>query len=115
MSDVLTGCLDTCTRHRDRFGVALVTRTLGELYLAVGERTLAKETLAAALADWEALKLPLWQARTLRDLAAADPERASEHWRRAQELCAAVGGRETAELAEHTPATWYDHVRAAHL
>lgn len=115
MVDVLTGCLDTCTRHRDRFGAALVTRTLGELYLAVGERTMAKETLAAALADWEALKLPLWQARTLRDLAAADPERASEHWQRAQELCAAVGGRETAELAEHTPATWYDHVRAAHL
>jgi len=115
MADLLAGCLDTCVRHGDRFGIALVRRTIGELYLATGDRAAATSTLVAALADWTALKLPLWQARTLRDLAAADLEHAGEHWRRAGELFAATGGREAAELAGHTPATWYDHVRAAHL
>lgn len=115
MADLLAGCLDTCARHGDRFGSTLVRRTIGELHLATGDRAAAASTLAAALADWTALKLPLWQARTLRDLAAADLEHAGEHWRRASELFAATGGREAAELAGHTPATWYDHVRAAHL
>jgi DNA-binding SARP family transcriptional activator/tetratricopeptide (TPR) repeat protein len=115
MADLLTGCLDTCTRHGDRFGAALVTRTLGELHLATGDLALAKTTLGAALTHWTTLKLPLWQARTLRDFAAADPAHAEEHWRRAEELFATTGGREAGELARHTPATWYDHVRAAHL
>jgi DNA-binding SARP family transcriptional activator/tetratricopeptide (TPR) repeat protein len=114
MAELLNGCLESCTRHGDRFGVALMTRTLGELHLAVGDRALASSTLAVALAQWTELKLPLWQARTLRDLAAADPSRADEHWRRAGELFAAVGGREVAELAGHTPSTWYDHVRVGH-
>ncbi|WP_166663863.1 AfsR/SARP family transcriptional regulator [Actinophytocola oryzae] len=111
LAAVLADCLDTCTRHGDRFGIALVTRTLGELHLAVGDRDLARGTLTAALADWEALRLPLWQARTLRDLAAADPGHAAAHWQRAGELFAAFGGREVAELACHTPASWYEHVR----
>lgn len=115
MADLLTECLDTCTRHGDRFGAALMTRTLGELHLATGDQARAESTLRAALTNWTTLKLPLWQARTLRDLAAADPAHADEHWRRATELFATVGGREAGELAGHTPATWYDHVRAAHL
>jgi DNA-binding SARP family transcriptional activator/tetratricopeptide (TPR) repeat protein len=115
MADLLTSCLDTCTRHGDRFGAALVTRTLGELHLATGDLALAETTLATALANWTTLELPLWQARTLRDLAAADSAHAQEHWRRATELFATTGGREAGELARHTPATWHDHVRAAHL
>lgn len=110
LADLLAGCLDTCVRHGDRFGAALVTRTIGELYLATGDQASATRTLTAALADWTTLKLPLWQARTLRDLAAADPDHADEHWRRAAELFAAVGGREAAELAGHTPVTWHNHV-----
>jgi DNA-binding SARP family transcriptional activator/tetratricopeptide (TPR) repeat protein len=109
LAELLSGCLDTCTRHGDRFGVALVTRTLGELYLATGDRDRAVETLTAALADWEALKLPLWEARTLRDLAAAASSEA--HWTRAKALFADFGARESAELAGHTPASWYEHVR----
>jgi tetratricopeptide (TPR) repeat protein len=115
LADLLAGCLDTCTRHGDRFGAALVTRTIGELHLATGDRALARQMLTAALADWTTLKLPLWQARTLRDLAAADPERAGEHWLRATELFAATGGREAVELAGHTPVTWYDHVFIGNL
>ncbi|HEX6357633.1 AfsR/SARP family transcriptional regulator [Actinophytocola sp.] len=108
MADLLMDCLDSCTRHGDRFGIALMTRTLGELQLATGDQALATRTLTAALAEWEELKLPLWQARTLRDLAAAT--QSDEQWRRARELFLAVGGREAAELTGHTPATWYEHV-----
>jgi DNA-binding SARP family transcriptional activator/tetratricopeptide (TPR) repeat protein len=115
LAELLADCLDSVTRHGDRFGVALVTRTLGELHLAMGDRARARSALAAALADWETLGLPLWQARTLRDLAAADPANADAHWARAAALFAATGGREAAELAGHTPVTWYNHVLIADL
>lgn len=109
VADLLAECLATCVRHGDRFGVALVTRTQGELRLATGDLVGAAETLRAALAVWVELGLPLWQARTLRDLAAA--EGSDELWTRARELCASVGGREATELAEHTPGSWLAHVR----
>ncbi|SDC76394.1 AfsR/SARP family transcriptional regulator [Actinokineospora iranica] len=112
--DTLTGCLATCVSQCDRFGVALMTRTLGEAHLALGDRALAADVLGAALRGWEDLGLPLWQARTLRDLAAADPALADAHWRRATALFAASAGREAAELAAHTPASWYEHVRSTH-
>jgi DNA-binding SARP family transcriptional activator/tetratricopeptide (TPR) repeat protein len=115
LAEVLAGCLDSTTRHGDRFGVALMTRTLGELHLAMGDRPRARQLLETALADWESLRLPLWQARTLRDLAAADPSRGPALWARATDLFAAMGGREAAELARHTPDTWYEHVLTGNL
>lgn len=107
---VLGTCLYTCTRRHDRFGVALMTRTLGEVHLATGDLVAAQETLGAALDLWTELDLPLWQARTLRDLAAATvtdtPATAATHWARAQELSEASQGRESSELAALSPATW---------
>ncbi|WP_424183761.1 BTAD domain-containing putative transcriptional regulator [Actinokineospora sp. G85] len=52
LADVLLDCLAVCTSQRDRFGAALMTRTLGELHLAVGDREAAEAALTGALAAW---------------------------------------------------------------
>jgi DNA-binding SARP family transcriptional activator/predicted negative regulator of RcsB-dependent stress response len=113
IADLLAACAEVCTRQHDRFGVALVTRTQGELALAQGRTAEAAELLADALAQWTALGLPIWQARTLRDLAAARSD--GDLWRRGLDLFTALGSRELRELADLTPAAWLLEVRAAHL
>jgi hypothetical protein len=54
-------------------------RTLGELELAVGNPDAAAEHLDRSLDWWRALDLPVWQARTTRDLAAVEELRGSGH------------------------------------
>lgn len=119
IAELLDSCLELCARHGDRFGVALMVRTSGELALATGRLDRARELLADALTRWTELGLSLWQARTLRDLAAAEvdaePALAAEHWQTALELFAATGARECAELAGMGPQSWHDQVRAVHL
>lgn len=63
-------CLAVAHERQDRFGEALVLRTLGEWHLAARDPDGAREPLERALSTWETLRLPLWRARTLRDLAA---------------------------------------------
>lgn len=111
--DLLTACLETCNRQRDQFGVALVTRTLGEYALAAGDLETAAERLTDALAQWTELGLPLWQARTLRDLAAARSADAESRdlWQQAIELFTRSDAREAAELAAGSPGKWLDAVR----
>jgi hypothetical protein len=110
--DLLTTCLRSCNKHRDEFGVALVTRTLGEHALATGDLPAAREYLTDALAQWTELGLPLWQARTNRDLAAASPPNdAKALWQRAIDLFHQMGSREAAELAASTPEQWRTTVR----
>lgn len=70
LRDDLVGCLNTCNEMQDGFGQALVLRTLGELDLAAGRYAAARRHLDRALQWWDALGLPVWRARTLRDLAA---------------------------------------------
>ncbi|MFF3381135.1 BTAD domain-containing putative transcriptional regulator [Streptomyces sp. NPDC002680] len=67
----LDRCLEITRERQDMFGEALVLRTLGEWYLAGSDWETATETLRQALALWDKLQLPLWRARTLRDLAHA--------------------------------------------
>jgi DNA-binding SARP family transcriptional activator len=62
-------CLEVARERQDRFGEALVLRTLGEWHLAAGDPGSAREPLERALSAWEALRLPLWRARTAWDLA----------------------------------------------
>jgi tetratricopeptide (TPR) repeat protein len=108
--DMLGSCLRVCVQHGDRFGTALVTRTLGELELATGHLDEAQAHLDAAFAQWRELDLPLWQARTLRDLAAAvaasDPEAAHRHWAAAIDLFTTARARERDELIATTPLGW---------
>jgi hypothetical protein len=96
VDELLAECLEVCTRQHDRFGVALMTRTLGEVALAQGRTEEAAGLLEDALAQWVALGLPIWQARTMRDLAAATGD--EEMWSRAKELFASLGAREASEL-----------------
>ncbi|MFE3033949.1 BTAD domain-containing putative transcriptional regulator [Streptomyces canus] len=62
-------CLELARERQDRFGEALVLRTLGEWRLAAGDPGSARDPLERSLSLWEALRLPLWRARTLWNLA----------------------------------------------
>jgi len=104
VDDLLAECLEVCTRQHDRFGVALMTRTLGEVALAQGRAEEAAALLEDALGQWTALGLPIWQARTMRDLAAATGD--DEVWLRAKELFAQLGAREAVELEGLSAAGW---------
>ncbi|SER28076.1 AfsR/SARP family transcriptional regulator [Actinokineospora terrae] len=106
---VLDLCHEVFLKHKDRFGVALAVRTMGEAALAAGDDEAATELLTVALAGWQELGLPLWEARTRRDLAIASDVR--EHWDIAMELFAALGGREAAELAGVEPHEWLAQIR----
>ncbi|MER5216673.1 BTAD domain-containing putative transcriptional regulator [Streptomyces sp. NPDC002838] len=68
----LDRCLEITREREDMFGEALVLRTIGEWYLAASDWKTATETLRQALGLWDKLELPLWRARTLRDLARAE-------------------------------------------
>ncbi|GAB2844845.1 AfsR/SARP family transcriptional regulator [Lentzea nigeriaca] len=96
VDDLLAECLEVCTRQRDRFGIALMTRTLGEVALAQRRDDDAAVLLEDALKQWAALGLPIWQARTMRDLAAATGD--DEMWSQAKDLFAQLGAREAGEL-----------------
>ncbi|MET7687330.1 BTAD domain-containing putative transcriptional regulator [Streptomyces sp. NPDC005483] len=78
-------CLELARERQDRFGEALVLRTLGEWHLAAGDAGSARDPLERALSLWEALRLPLWRARTLWDLARV--------WETTGEPGAAAGAR----------------------
>ena len=61
--------LVTCHEMQDGFGQGLMLRTLGELELAAGRFVDARAHLERSVQWWDALMLPVWRARTLRDLA----------------------------------------------
>ncbi|WP_235039330.1 AfsR/SARP family transcriptional regulator [Kibdelosporangium aridum] len=65
----LLECMHTCNEMQDGFGQALMLRTIGELDLAVGRHADARHHLERAIQWWDVLGLPVWRARTLRDLA----------------------------------------------
>jgi DNA-binding SARP family transcriptional activator len=98
----LMPALATCYDLRDRFGEALITRTIGELHLVTGDHAAAADALRSALRQWDVLALPLWRARTLRDLgrvhaARGDQVAADEAWAEAAATFARVGSHEAAE------------------
>ncbi|GGL21362.1 SARP family transcriptional regulator [Sphaerisporangium melleum] len=100
----LEGILTDVRALRDRWGEAITLRTLGELHLAVGRLQEAEGCLTESVRQWEELGLPLFRARTLRDLALLYEERdrraAAESARaEAVEIFRAHGSREHAELA----------------
>lgn len=68
---MLTEALETCHGMQDGFGQALMLRTLGELEIARNRPDAARRRLEHALTWCDALAVPLWRARTLRDLAVA--------------------------------------------
>ncbi|MEU5259144.1 BTAD domain-containing putative transcriptional regulator [Amycolatopsis sp. NPDC021455] len=91
-------------RHemQDGFGQALLLRTLGELELAEGELTEAHTYLVRSLEWWTALGVPLWQARTLRDLSTVldglgRTQEADNAWAKARVIFERHGSREARE------------------
>jgi tetratricopeptide (TPR) repeat protein len=108
-AELLAEALPSCRELGDRFGLALLRRTIGELHLAGGEAERAIVVLNAALAGWDELDLPAWRARTLRDLGAAhaaagDDSSAARCWSEAALLLEGLGSREADESA--TWARW---------
>ncbi len=67
----LDQALRTCNEMQDGFGQALILRTLGELELSSARPERAYSYLERSLRWWGALALPLWRARSQRDLATA--------------------------------------------
>ncbi|MEV6676458.1 BTAD domain-containing putative transcriptional regulator [Streptomyces erythrochromogenes] len=101
----LDRCLEITRKRQDVFGEALVLRTLGEWHLAASDGETATATLRQALGLWDRLQLPLWRARTLRDLAHAALAQgrtgaAREFEQEAYELFSRLGAREARELPE---------------
>ncbi|WP_086661593.1 AfsR/SARP family transcriptional regulator [Lentzea kentuckyensis] len=92
--DDLVACLVTCNEMQDGFGQALVLRTLGELELAQGRTEEARHHLERSLRWWEALSLPIFRARTLRDLSALGDDAA---WAEALAIFRRHGAREARE------------------
>ncbi|MFH8462416.1 AfsR/SARP family transcriptional regulator [Streptomyces sp. NPDC017991] len=109
----LAGCLAITRERQDTFGEALVLRTLGECGLADRDPDAAEEALHSALGLWERLDLPLWRARTLRDMATVarirgDDASAEAARADAQEVFRRLGSREATEdgrPGEGPPAT----------
>ncbi|MFJ4617015.1 AfsR/SARP family transcriptional regulator [Streptomyces sp. NPDC088812] len=98
----LAACLEVTRQQQDTFGEALVLRTLGECRLAARDLDAAEEALRRALALWDGLGLPLWRARTLRDLATVargrgDDASAEAARAEAQAVFRRLGSREAAE------------------
>ncbi|THA76810.1 BTAD domain-containing putative transcriptional regulator [Streptomyces sp. A0592] len=101
----LDRCLEITRKRQDMFGEALVLRTLGEWHLAASDGETATEILRQALGLWDKLQLPLWRARTLRDLARAALAQgrtatARECEQEAYEVFRRLGTREARELPE---------------
>ncbi|GAA3883024.1 BTAD domain-containing putative transcriptional regulator [Streptomyces lacrimifluminis] len=101
----LDRCLETTRERQDIFGEALVLRTIGEWHLAASDWESASETLRRALGLWDKLDLPLWRARTLRDLARAERARGAAGTGRELEdeaygIFLRLGSREARELPE---------------
>ena len=98
----LRECLATCHEMQDGFGQGLMLRTLGELESAAGDPAAAWPLLERSLEWWQALRLPLWRARTLRELAVVigstgDAEAADGVWTEAATLFLAHRSREATE------------------
>ncbi|MEU4475265.1 BTAD domain-containing putative transcriptional regulator [Micromonospora sp. NPDC023888] len=94
--------LATCRRLNDRFGTALVQRTVGELHLAAGRPEVALKALRLAHDGWVELHHDLGAARTLRDLGAAhaalgDVASAHRVWETAEATFRRLGTREARE------------------
>jgi DNA-binding SARP family transcriptional activator/tetratricopeptide (TPR) repeat protein len=99
--DLLT-CLLVCNEMQDGFGQGLVLRTLGELELASGRLAEARRFLDHSMERWEALSLPVWRARTLRDLSivhsrTGEHDLADEAWTEAQGIFTRHGTHEAGE------------------
>lgn len=106
----LTQGLRACHDHHDRFGVALIQRTIGELHLATGQFDDAVRDLRHAQTLWQEINHDLGRARTLRDLGAAhtqlgDHTTAHHTWRDALTTFTHLGTREAHELTAWR-ATW---------
>jgi DNA-binding SARP family transcriptional activator/tetratricopeptide (TPR) repeat protein len=105
----LHAALRACTSLRDRYGTALIQRTLGELHLAADRLTPAHQHLTTADQQWTAIGHALAHARTLRDLGAVHARRgnhttAHHAWTRALHTFRALNVREAYELT-----TWRQH------
>jgi tetratricopeptide (TPR) repeat protein len=105
---LLRHCLSVCQAMEDAFGIALVQRTLGELHLAEGDLNAAVRQFDASIAGWEELRLPLFAARTRRDLADA-------YDRRGDHATAGAVRTQAMETFRHFGSREYDELRASGL
>ncbi|RKR91903.1 DNA-binding SARP family transcriptional activator [Micromonospora pisi] len=87
----------------DRFGIALMHRTIGEMHLAADQPGVALQHLLPSRDLWLEIGHRLGAARTMRDIGAAhaaagDCAAAHDAWRNALETFTAFDAREASEL-----------------
>ncbi|MGR6918757.1 AfsR/SARP family transcriptional regulator [[Actinomadura] parvosata] len=102
----LVEALEVCRSHFDRYGEALMLRTIGEVHLAEGQLDLAEAHLAQSIALSEEIRTPLPAARAARDLSAVLAARGDTHaaetmLKAASEVFSRHGARESKELSKH--------------
>jgi DNA-binding SARP family transcriptional activator/tetratricopeptide (TPR) repeat protein len=100
----LEEALRFCRKLQDRFGVALIRRTVGEMHLVAGRYGTALFELQSAREVWRELDHDLGEARTLRDIGSAyeatgDRVAALEAWEAALAVFRRLGTREADEVA----------------
>ncbi|GAA1019646.1 SARP family transcriptional regulator [Acrocarpospora pleiomorpha] len=101
----LENALAVSRRSADRFGTALTLRTLGELHLAEARYDHAATCFDESIHLWDELDLPLFRARTLRDVShlhtrLGDPTTAHATLQSALQIFDRYGSREYNELTE---------------
>ncbi len=88
---LLRRCIDVFQAQEDQFGTALALCTEAKLHRQTGHPGPAANGLEAAAQMWHRLGMPLWEARTLRDLGDLYAEigatsAAASSWQRALKL-----------------------------
>ncbi|WP_155359400.1 tetratricopeptide repeat protein [Acrocarpospora macrocephala] len=101
----LENALAVSRRSADRFGAALTLRTLGELHLAEARYDHAATCFDESIHLWDELDLPLFRARTLRDVShlhtrLGDPTTAHATLQSALQIFERYGSREYTELTQ---------------
>ena len=102
---LLRDCMDVFHTHQDQYGAALALCTRAKLRNRSREPECAVDDLRAAERIWHRLGMPLWQARTLRDLGDTETalgrgEQAATAWKLALSLLNGLRVPETLEISK---------------
>jgi hypothetical protein len=97
--------MEVFQHHHDQYGAALALCTRAKLRNRAREPRIAAEDLRAATHIWHRLGMPLWQARTLRDLGDTETtlgrgEQAASAWELALSLLNGLRVPETVEISK---------------
>jgi DNA-binding SARP family transcriptional activator/tetratricopeptide (TPR) repeat protein len=106
---LLRECAKVFGSHGDHYGQAVSLNTWARLHTQLGRPDLAANDLHDAVQAWHRLRMPVWEARSLRDLGdiqaeIVSPKAAAATWRQALATLDGLSVPETAELTDRLTA-----------